>query len=65
VVHTPYTALIVPNAQHNLTLQPKPNEPFFWWKSAPGIINLVVAWVQHETAVSVPIESPKVLPKTQ
>jgi len=49
VVHTPYTAISAPNAQHNLTVQPKPNEPFFWWKSAPGIINLVVAWVQHET----------------
>ena len=65
IVHTPYTALIVPNAQHNLTVQPKPNEPFFWWKSAPGIINLVVAWVQHETTVSVPLESPSVLQKNQ
>ena len=49
IVHTPYTAIIAPNAQHNLAVHPKPNEPFFWWKSAPGIINLVVAWVQHET----------------
>jgi pimeloyl-ACP methyl ester carboxylesterase len=47
-VHTPYTPVIVPNAQHNLTVQPGPDEPFFWWKSAPGIINLVVAWVQHQ-----------------
>jgi hypothetical protein len=38
----------LPNAQHNLTVQPKPNEPFFWWKSAPGTINIVGAWVQHE-----------------
>ena len=48
-VKTPYTAVIVPNAQHNLTVQPKPNESFFWWKSAPGFIGLVVAWVQHQT----------------
>lgn len=65
IIHTHYTAIIVPNAQHNLTVQPQPNEPFFWWKSAPGIINLVVAWVQHETTVSVPLESPSVLPKNQ
>jgi uncharacterized protein len=64
-VHTPYTALIVPNAQHNLTVQPKPNEPFFWWKSAPGIIDLAVAWVQHETTVSAPLESFSVLLKNQ
>lgn len=47
-VKTPYTAVIVPNAQHNLTVKPEPNEAFFWWKSAPGFINLVVAWVQHQ-----------------
>jgi pimeloyl-ACP methyl ester carboxylesterase len=64
ILHTPYTALIAPNAQHNLTVQPKPNEPFFWWKSAPGIIDLVVAWVQHETTMSVALESTSV-PKNQ
>ena len=48
-VKTPYTAVIGPNAQHNLTVKPKPNESFFWWKSAPGFIGLVVAWVQHQT----------------
>ena len=63
--NTPYTAVIVPNAQHNLTVQPEPNEPFFWWKSAPGFINLVVAWVQHQTAKSALLESPTVLQKKQ
>ena len=48
IVHTPYTAIIAPNAQHNLTVT-RTQLAFFWWKSAPGIINLVVAWVQHET----------------
>jgi uncharacterized protein len=62
IAHTPYTAIIVPNAQHNLTVQPKPSEPFFWWKSAPGIINLVIAWV-HQATVSAPLESRSVLPK--
>jgi dienelactone hydrolase len=49
-VKTPYTAVIVPNAQHNLTVQPEPGGPFFWWKAAPGLVDLVVAWVQQRTA---------------
>jgi pimeloyl-ACP methyl ester carboxylesterase len=48
-VSTSYTAVIVPNAQHNLTVQPEPNHPFFWWKAAPGIVDLTVAWVQQRT----------------
>ena len=51
-VKTPYTAVIVPNAQHNLTVQPEPNAAFFWWKAAPGIFDLVVAWVQQRTTES-------------
>jgi alpha-beta hydrolase superfamily lysophospholipase len=51
-VKTPYTAVIVPNAQHNLTVQPEPNAAFFWWKAAPGIVDLVVAWVQQRTTES-------------
>ena len=47
---TPYTAIIVPGAQHNLTVRPDESGPFFWWKSAPGLIDLVVAWVQQRTA---------------
>lgn len=46
---TPYTALIVPDTQHNLTVQPEDGQPFFWWHQAPGLIETVVAWVQHET----------------
>ena len=64
-VTTPYTAVIVPNAQHNLTVQPEPNEPFFWWKSAPGFIDLVVAWVQHQTKASLLFESHSALEKKQ
>jgi pimeloyl-ACP methyl ester carboxylesterase len=48
-VGTPYTAIIVPDAQHNLTVQPVDGAPFFWWKTAPGLIDLVVAWVQQRT----------------
>jgi uncharacterized protein len=55
---TPYTAIIVPGAQHNLTIEPEKGEPFFWWKAAPGLTDLVVAWVQHETTGSVPLASP-------
>jgi pimeloyl-ACP methyl ester carboxylesterase len=51
-VKTPYTAVIVPNAQHNLTVQPEPGTPFFWWKAAPGLVDLVVAWVQQPMAES-------------
>jgi pimeloyl-ACP methyl ester carboxylesterase len=47
---TPYTTIIVPGAQHNLTIQPEKGEPFFWWKAAPGLIDLVVAWAQQRTA---------------
>jgi dienelactone hydrolase len=49
---TPYTAVIVPNAQHNLTVQPEPGAPFFWGKAAPGLVDLVVAWVQQRTTES-------------
>jgi hypothetical protein len=46
-VKTPYTAVIVPNAQHDLTVQPEPSAAFFWWKAAPDIVDLVVARVQQ------------------
>jgi uncharacterized protein len=45
---TPYTALIVPDAQHNLTVQPDAKGPFFWWHQAPGLIDTVVGWVMSE-----------------
>ena len=51
-VKTPYAAVIAPNAQHNLTVQPEPGAPFFWWKAAPGLVDLVVAWVTQRTAES-------------
>ena len=47
---TPFTAIIAPAAQHNLTVRPEEGEPFFWWKSAPGLIDLVAAWVQQRTS---------------
>jgi uncharacterized protein len=42
---TPYSALIVPAAEHNLTIQPDPEASFFWWRQAPGLIDTIVAWV--------------------
>jgi pimeloyl-ACP methyl ester carboxylesterase len=48
-VNTRFSAFIVPNAQHNLTVQPEPNALFFWWKAAPGVVDLVVAWAQQRT----------------
>ena len=52
--NTSYTAVIVPNAQHNLTIQPEPNGPFFWWKAAPGIVDIVVGWVLQRTGPPTP-----------
>ncbi|HEX3943481.1 MAG TPA: hypothetical protein VHW69_05280 [Rhizomicrobium sp.] len=45
-----HTAVIIPNAQHNLTVQPEHNGPFFWWHEAPGIIDTVVNWVKRTSA---------------
>jgi dienelactone hydrolase len=42
----PYTALIAPAAEHNLTVHPHEGEPFFWWHVAPGIIDTVVNWIK-------------------
>jgi hypothetical protein len=42
----PYTALIAPAAEHNLTVHPQAGEPFFWWHVAPGIIDTVVGWIK-------------------
>ncbi len=41
-----FTAVIAPGAQHNLTIQPTDGGPFFWWKAAPGIVDLAVSWVR-------------------
>jgi hypothetical protein len=47
---TPYTALIAPRAEHNLTIHPKPGEPFFWWRQAPGLNEAVAGWILRCTA---------------
>ena len=44
-----YTAVLIPHARHNWTIHPQPGEPFFWWHQAPGITDLVVAWVVQQT----------------
>ena len=54
--NTSYSAVIAPKAQHNLTIQPEPQGPFFWWKAAPGIVDLVVSWVGQRTAPLTPAE---------
>ena len=43
---TPYAAFVVPGAVHNLTIQPEPGAPFFWWHQAPGVVDTVVDWVK-------------------
>jgi pimeloyl-ACP methyl ester carboxylesterase len=42
-------SFIVPDAQHNLTIRPKNNDPFFWWQTAPGVYALVIDWVSSVT----------------
>jgi len=41
-----YAALIVPRAEHNLTIHPKAGERFFWWRAAPGYYDTMAAWVK-------------------
>lgn len=45
-----YAAVLIPHARHNWSIHPEPGEPFFWWHQAPGIDDLVVAWVMRQTA---------------
>ena len=47
--HTPYAAFIAPGAQHNLTIQPADDAPFFWWRQAPGVVDAAVDWVARQT----------------
>lgn len=42
-------SFIVPDAQHNLTIQPDEKDPFFWWRTAPGVYGLVIDWVRSVT----------------
>jgi len=51
---TPYTALIAPRAEHNLTIKPQKAEAFFWWHKAPGVIETVVNWVKTCTGAGGP-----------
>jgi pimeloyl-ACP methyl ester carboxylesterase len=41
-----FTPLIIPGAAHNLTIQWRAGEPFFWWYGAPGYADLLTAWVR-------------------
>lgn len=48
--NTVYTVVMIPDAMHNWSIHPAPNAPFFWWHQAPGINDLVVAWVVQQTS---------------
>ena len=43
-----YAAIIVPDAQHNLTVQPDSGGRFFWWHEAPGLVDLIGAWILRQ-----------------
>ncbi len=40
------SALVAPGAEHNLTVHPVAGGPFFWWKTAPGRVDVTVSWVR-------------------
>ncbi len=40
-----FGAVIVPKAEHNLTVHPEPGQPFDWWRQPPGLTTLLVAWI--------------------
>jgi len=44
--NTDYTPVLIPGAAHNLTIQPQPGQPFFWWHVAPGYSDLLISWVR-------------------
>jgi pimeloyl-ACP methyl ester carboxylesterase len=48
-----YTAVLIPRAAHNLTVTPEPGEPFEWWRTAPGLNDLLTAWVSLRFAAGV------------
>jgi pimeloyl-ACP methyl ester carboxylesterase len=54
---SPYAALIAPRAEHNLTVHPRPGEPFFWWRQAPGLNDAVAAWIVRCTAADGPCKT--------
>lgn len=41
----PVTAVIVPRAEHNLTVHPQPGRSFFFWYAAPGYYDLMASWI--------------------
>jgi pimeloyl-ACP methyl ester carboxylesterase len=49
---TPSAALIAPGAVHNLTIEPEDGQSFFWWKQAPGVVDVVVDWVARQARLS-------------
>jgi pimeloyl-ACP methyl ester carboxylesterase len=45
-----YTAILLPDAVHNDTIEPTGGQPFFWWHIAPGLSNLQIAWVLRQVS---------------
>jgi pimeloyl-ACP methyl ester carboxylesterase len=42
-----YSIVLLPRAERNLTIQAEPGQPFTWWHVAPGLPDLLTAWVQQ------------------
>ncbi len=41
------TEIILPRAQHNLTVSPLKGEKFFWWRVSPGLVDLYSSWILY------------------
>jgi pimeloyl-ACP methyl ester carboxylesterase len=47
--NTDYTILMLPRADHAFNIRPQPGQPFEWFRLAPGVPDLLVAWIQART----------------
>jgi len=41
------TEIILPKAQHNLTVTPQKGEKFFWWHVSPGLADIYASWILY------------------
>jgi hypothetical protein len=39
------TEIILPKAQHNLTITPSKGDKFFWWYVSPGLVDTYSSWI--------------------
>ena len=42
-----YTIIVLPRASHTFNINPEPGQPFEWWHVAPGLPDLLTAWINQ------------------